>query len=488
MIATSFAVSLALAGASSSAAPSEFDSLHAKWDAARAEFRVPGLGVAIVRDGRVVDAVGFGLRAVAPERPVTPDTIFYIASSTKAFTAFAVCQLADAEKLDLDGTVATYLPRFALADPEATRTLTLRDLLSHRAGLDDPRAIVFGEAFTGLMTEDLFYRLLPQTVARGRYAYNNLHFTLLGRVIEARSGKHWKRFLKEQVFLPAGMKRTTGNASEIAGDPDVAVGLHADGDGWRAVDLRKVDSTMHAAGGLSASVADLGRWIRLNLGDGAVDGTRILSAERCAEMRRPYAEHVEELGPVHGTGTGLGWHLGTLRGEDIAHHSGDYTGFHAHVSFLPQRNCGVAVVTNGDGTAADLIHVVAMDVYDHLLGGEPLAPWQELRASAARGSRPAPEPEGLVEGEALTLAPEAYAGAYDHDDYGRLEIELRDGELEAHIGNLPVPLHAASVDSFHTPMLPGTPGSGVFEVDEAGGKVTAVELSLGGSVLRFERR
>ena len=157
--------------------------------------------MAVVRGDEVVLLLGLGTRDADKKLPVTVDSPFYIASSTKSFTAMAVAILADEGKIDLDAPVKRYLPRFTLANEAVAEKMTVRDLLAHRLGIDSG-PISTNEAYTGLITEDRYYRLLKRVTPKSEFRYSNLNFTLAGRVIEAASGQSWKQFIAQRILRP----------------------------------------------------------------------------------------------------------------------------------------------------------------------------------------------------------------------------------------------------------------------------------------------
>ncbi|MFG0317064.1 MAG: serine hydrolase [Planctomycetota bacterium JB042] len=463
--------------------------LSARWRDRLARHDVPGLAVAVVAADRVLHAEGFGVRDAAGGA-VDPETVFYIASATKPFTAFAVALLAEDGRLSIDAPVRSALPRFALATPEATADVTILDLLSHRRGLTAHPAIVFNDAYTGQITEDRFFRLLRRSAPREEYRYNNLHFTILGRVVEAASGLHWKEFLARRVFTPLSMTRTSGNVSTFAGDPNVAVGLERRGDAWAEVALAKTDATMHAAGGLKTTVLDLARWIRLHLNGGEVDGVRIASDATMTAMTTPVVEFDGAYGPFTRDACASGWNVGTYDGRTMVHHFGGYVGFAAHVSFLPEHGVGVAVVANGSGAASSAVHVVACDVYDRLIGtsgGDDA--WAEMEAAGARASTPPIERRpGPVAADGLMLDAAAYEGRYEHDDWGTVVVSIEGGELAARIGNLRPRFVSSALDGVRFDLFPGSEVDGWFVLDDDEEEVVAFVVSANGDEVEFERR
>ncbi|MFW6206609.1 MAG: serine hydrolase domain-containing protein, partial [Gemmatimonadota bacterium] len=193
-----------------------------RWKGAMEALHVPSMVVVIVGPDGPLFVEELGQQNLEAGLPVTSETRFYIASATKPFVALATTLLAHRDSLTLNRPVRTYLPRFELADPTETITITVRDLLAHRRGLQD-YAITFGEAVSGQMNDERFYRLLERVEAVGELDYQNLHYTLLGRVIEAVTGMSWKRYLERAVLRPAGLDRTTTRVAPLTADADAAV-------------------------------------------------------------------------------------------------------------------------------------------------------------------------------------------------------------------------------------------------------------------------
>lgn len=473
--------------------PGELAGLRDRWQAALDEFSVPGLAVVVVRDDQVIYLDTFGFRDLARKLPVTPDTAFYIASCTKPFNALAVMKLVEQGKVQLDDPVRKHLPRFALPSGSDSDRITIRDLLCHRAGIECGPA-VFLDAYTGEITEDRYYRLLGERGAlTGTPTYSNIHFTLIGRVIESAGGMPWRDYLAQQVFAPAGMKNATGYADEMYARQDVAIPYELDAVAISPAAQRKTDATMHAAGGLGMSISDLARWLRLNLNGGVIDGKRIISAEHAALMQTVQAEASQgQIRVIQGFG--LGWMIGTFRkgGPRYVMHSGGYAGASAHTSFMPDKKIGVAVVTNvGPPGAAFAESVVSIDILDRFAGGahaDFLAELRKgikrhvprLRESAARAAAVA----SVVEAGRLSLPPENYCGEYRDALFGTVRIAREDATLRVRIGTMNLPLVRCENDGL-TLLVSGEPRAGRFEI--ADGKVRALVIELDAGAIRFER-
>ncbi len=470
----------------------EFEGLYDRWVEAMDGLGVPAFAVAVVKDGRLYALDAMGPRDTETGAPIDGDTIFYIASITKTYLAAGIVALAEEGRIDLDAPVRSYLPLFALADEEATSTVTVRDLLCHRPGIDSG-PIVYLDAYTGQITEDRYYRWLGRVTPSGSVQYSNVHFTLLGRVIEAVTGESWKDYLQQRIFEPAGMSRTTAYASRMYGDPNAAVPLILTANGWVPSRVRKTDRTMHAAGGMGTTARDAARWIELQFGGGSIDGATVLTEASVADMHAFQSKLEEPRGRIRRReGFGLGWHRGTFRGRPYLTHGGGYVGAATHVSFLPEHGIGVVVFCNSQGPANGLIDIVSIDVYDRLLGetghADLLPPYKE-RATQLRLRMLEPAASGanpVVAEEGLSREPEAYVGVFTNADWGAVDVRLADRMLVGVIGDLSLTLHSTATDRFTAVATAGLDFEGSFVVDGEG-RVAAVQLGVDDEVIVFDR-
>lgn len=469
----------------------ELKQFAAVWKDAMQPLGVPGLAVVVVKGDRVIALDAFGLADPRTSRPVTPDTMFYIASATKTYTAADIVALVDAGKLDLDAPVKKYLPRFDLADAGATERLTLRDLLCHRPGLQSG-GIPFNDAFTGQITEDRYFRLLKQVRPAESPRYSNVHFTLLGRVIEAVSGRSWKDDLEERLFKPAGMMRTTAYASRMYADGDCAWPCEEQADGGFALaPLIKTDRVMHAAGGMGTTARDLGCWLRLNLNRGKIDGRSILAVRSVAEMHRKQSAAERDRPPVRLTGFGLAWMVGRYREKyAISQHGGGYTGTSALIAMLPKEQIGIGILTNaGSGPVLQYHQALLADTFDRLLG----LPGENLVADSAgkaaefrRANKPTPPAAGADSAWPRTL--ESYAGRYEHADFGPLEIKVEGAALAATMGELRCVLLPAGGDRLLAPLMPDErPLAGRFAFGGEGERPLSVSMRFPGEEITLQR-
>ena len=253
------------------------------------DWKVPGFAIAIVKDDRVVFAKGYGVLELGKAPAVDENTLFAIASNSKAFTAAALAILVDEGKLKWDDKVTKYLPSFELYDSYVTRELTIRDLLSHRSGL-----ATFGGDLLWYESEysrdEILRRirfLKPSSSFRSRFGYQNILFLAAGEVVAKVSGKSWDEFVKERFFGPLAMKRTVTIHADLLTSANVATPHNEVAAKIRAIRYGKVDN-IGAAGGIKSSVADMAQWLRLQLGRGTYEGRKLFSSTASREMWTPH--------------------------------------------------------------------------------------------------------------------------------------------------------------------------------------------------------
>jgi CubicO group peptidase (beta-lactamase class C family) len=463
--------------------------LTARWESALQEFGALGMAMVLVEGDEVVHRVTLGRRDPERDLPVTPDTVFYIASTTKPYVAFALAQLAERGKVELDAPVRRYLPRFRLADEALSASITVRDLLCHRHGLNSG-PIVLLDAYTGEITEERYYHFLSEVVPAGGVAYSNLHFTLAGRVVEAVSGRSWRDYLAEELFAPAGMTRTTGYADRMYALEDVAVPAVLAGGRAVAAPVRKTDRTMHAAGGLGTSIDDLARWLRLQLNGGLAGEARLIAEEGLAATWELQSRSTADadFGPTEGFG--LGWQRGSYRGHLELRHGGGYVGAASYACFLPELGLGLGILASGDLGAQALLRLVSTDVHERLLADDEVQdPLPELlrrtRSDRERFRRQEAEAAAAAERlPELSLPPASYHGTYRNEHFGALTIGGQGERLRARLGELELTALADERDVLRLVSRGALEAVARFELD--GGAVVAVALDLAGPV-RFER-
>lgn len=414
--------------------PGDLDSYVAR---AMRTYAVPGMAIAIVKDGKVVLQKGYGVRKLGDPAPVDAHTLFGIGSTTKAFTVAALATLVDAEKLSWDDPVYERLPGFQMYDPYVSKELRIRDLLSHRSGLGQGEGdlMLFNTTYS---RDDLVHRiraLKPASSFRSQFAYNNLMFVVAGQVVAAVSGKSWDDYVREKIFVPLGMTDT--NTTNEA---------YREGANWALPAGKLVGKLMNLdnagpAGSINSSAADMARWLLLQLNRGRIPdtATRVFSEKSSAEMWTQQSIFPADgwgldglaLQP-HFSGYAMGWFLRDYKGRELVGHPGGVLGYVARVMLVPEEHLGVVILTNAEETNAyeavlwhildgyfggptqDYITVLkAKEDKEHLAAGETLQKAQHARAADSKPSLPL----------------ERYAGDYTDPWYGKVTIRPEQGAL-----------------------------------------------------------
>lgn len=467
--------------------------LEAFIERARAIDLAPGVAVAVVRADEIAFLEGYGWADVVRRRPVTPQTPFYIASSTKSFTGTAAAILDAQDRLDLDGSLASYLPGLTLRAPLSADSITLRDLLTHTHGLDNGGPIVVRTAYTGDHDPDLLLELLanqpPGDQGRG-FQYGNLGYNVASMAMDAALGIGWKEVLAAELFEPLGMTSTTAYMSRVDRRAR-ALPYGWEPDGWEARPFAKDDANMHAAGGVVSTAADLSRWLIANLNEGRLDGRQAVPGAAIREAHRTLAENDDAWGPFTRDGYGLGWHIGTYDGSRQLHHFGGFPGFHTHVSFLPDERLGAVVLVNDSDLGSVLATGIAAFAYDAYRGVADLAQREEelLARMGDEGTRGraavrADRERRAARPQELPRPLEAYAGVFENPAFGRTVWEVRGGRLHASLGlaESDVEVYDGAADQLRVEF---TGGGTVVEFEFPGGAERASALTM--LRVRFER-
>ncbi len=410
-------------------------------------FHVPGLSVAIVKDGQVVLAEGYGTRQLGQDAPVDAATRFGIASNSKAFTATALGMLVEEGRVAWDAPVTRYLPAFSLVDPVITRELTVRDLLVHRSGLSlGAGDLLWWPASTETRAETVAHlRFLPlATSFRSAYAYDNVLYMVAGEVVAAASGMTWEAFVQTRILDRLGMADTRASVGEglhgdtAAGDAAGHVsGTFATIDG-RTVPVAVFDGeNANPAAGITSTAADMARWMTVQLDSGrvalpGVEAGRVWSRATTEQLWTgvtpvriaPNPPETRALQPQFKL-YALGFNVQDLRGVKVVTHTGGLPGFVSQLTLVPSLGLGVVVLTNGESGAA--FQSITQAILDHYMGAPP-RDWASVYAVLA--ARRAAAAEAVVSaaaaardagsGPSLPLA--QYAGTYSDPWYGTVTV------------------------------------------------------------------
>lgn len=406
-------------------------------------FEVPGMAVAIVKDGKVVLSKGYGVRKLGDPTPVDENTLFGIGSNTKAFTAAALATLVDAGKISWDDRVSERLKGFEMYDPYVSKEMRIRDLLCHRSGLGLGEGDLMFWPQSSFTRDEVVYRLRflkPATSFRTTYAYNNLMFLTAGQVVAAVSGKSWDDYIRETFFLPLGMKNSNTTATAYKPGENWAL-PHSKVDGkLQNVAIEPLDNA-GPAGSINSSVADMSKWVLLQLNHGQIPGTqtRIFSERSSAEMWaqqmivpvRPAPPELKML-QAHFSGYGMGWGLRDYKGRKLVSHSGGVEGYVTRVMLVPEENLGVVILTNAmEGSAFESVLMHILDAY---LGGPTTNYISAFKAIEDKQRKEADETmskasQGRAADSKPSLPLEKYAGDYSDAWYGKVNIRQENGGL-----------------------------------------------------------
>jgi CubicO group peptidase (beta-lactamase class C family) len=328
-------------------------------------FDVPGIAIAVVKDGQVLSARGFGVRKLGAPDKVDAKTLFEVASNSKAFTAAALAMLVDEGKLAWDDPVTKHLPDFQMYDAYVTHEMTVRDLLTHRSGLGLGAGDLLWWPTTSFSTDEIIHKLRyiqPSTSFRSSYAYDNLLYIVAGKIIAAKSGKSWGETIRERILTPVGMATTTTSLAENAGNPNVANAHSKINDKIAAVKAMPVPNAVGAVG-INTNAEDIARWMNVLLAGGKLpagagaDGkeARLFSAKQARELwtAQTPMRTGEPNAKLAGTKAnfaayGLGFQLRDYHGRLLALHSGALQGFYSKVVLVPEEKLGIAILTNAE--------------------------------------------------------------------------------------------------------------------------------------------
>ncbi|MBM3814433.1 MAG: serine hydrolase [Acidimicrobiia bacterium] len=416
------------------------------------EWKVPGVAIAVVKDGKVILSKGYGQRNIKENLPVTPKTLFAIGSSSKAFTAISLALLADDGKLEWDKPVRDFLPEFRLYDQTMTERMTPVDLLTHRSGLPRHDLVWYSSPLSRQQLYERLRHLEPSKDLRTTFQYQNLMYMTAGYLAGRLQDITWEDAVRRRIFTPLGMSQSNFSVNDSQKTNDFALPYKKNKEEIVESPFRNIDA-VGPAGCINSNLEDMTHYLRMNLDDGKFNGKQFLSAQQIRMMQTAHMPIAGEgrrveLGP---TSYGLGWFITTYRGQKLVHHGGNIDGFSALVTFMPRGKMGMIILTNMNGSP--LPTVLSYNVYDRLLGLEPVnwtARIREDEKLSKQGEEEAkkkgytPQKPGTAPSHPLG----DYAGDYEHPGYGVMKV-TRDGEkLHIALNGLATPVRHFHYDVF----------------------------------------
>ena len=439
-------------------------------------FDVPGVGLAIVKNGKIAYVKGYGVRDLKTNTPVNADTLFAIGSSSKSFTALGVMQQVDAGKLNLDAPVNKYLPELKFSDTTRGAKVTLRSLLSMTSGL--PRS-----DFSWAFDETINTRAkMLETIAGigftdnpGKvFGYSNQNFVAAGTALEAVTGQSWEAYTKANIFAPLGMTRSVFEFSDAVKDGNYASGNSISLQGVQGVPAFDRFVIAGPAGSIHSSVNEMARYVAFQLGKGNLGGKQLISGKQLKAMHTQQIAVEEDFGipGVAFTGYGFGWFTGEYRGIKIVEHGGNINGFSASMQLIPAKGLGIVLLTNMDG-AEDFGNATRFGLLERIVNLQPHndlknASYPSLKAKleASRTYKPTLKALSAIEGSYALITGES------------LTVRVKDGKLEATQSGQTFPLVAASASEFLVDL-----GSSLIEIELRNGANGTVWLYQQGKLV-----
>jgi CubicO group peptidase (beta-lactamase class C family) len=405
------------------------DSLDAYVKRGMADWQIPGLAIAIVKDGKVIVSKGYGVREVAKNDPVDENTLFFIASNSKLFTGSAMAKLEDEKKLSLNDKVTKYLPDYKLYDPAATQLVTIRDLLCHRLGTK-----TFQGDFTfwdsNLPRAEIVRRmrlLKPEGQFRQDYGYCNSGFVTAGEILQKVTGQPWEQYVESNIVKPLGMTNTYMLTTGAENRPNIARPYTTSFGSLTRIPYDNIDN-MAPAGSIVSCVKDLSKWLMMQLDSGRFEGKRILPwsvVQKTRDANTLLGSRKSSIFPTHVRAYGLGVLMTDYNGKEVYWHTGGAFGFVTNTCFVPEEKLAITILTNQDNQSFfEALRYQILDAYlgvpytdrsrFYLAGAkrDDAKQQQELKAMADRVAK-----KNKAE---LPLA--AYTGTYQNELYGTISI------------------------------------------------------------------
>jgi CubicO group peptidase (beta-lactamase class C family) len=494
-----FACVALLAVTTSSNAQEPFPGLDAYIAKARADWKIPALGVAIVRNDSVIFAKGYGVLKAEANTPADENTLFEIGSSSKSFTATIVAMLVTDGKLRWDDRLTSYLPDFRMRDPVANAEATIRDALSHRTGLarHDLSWMSAGNTRAEVLRRVRFVE--PSFIFRTRYQYQNMMFLAAGEAAAKAAGGTWEDLVQQRIFNALGMTRSIPVLRDASSVQNLASPHGLNGDTAWSKDHMSMDN-IAPAGSIVASARDMAQYLRFQLGDGTFGGKRLVSA---AALRETHVPQMLLGGGGGGGGGGadtltrfntygMGWFVQDYRGHLVWQHGGNTDGMTAAMGLLPSQKLGVVVLSNMNGAA--LPGLIMNYVFDRQLR----APMRDLSAEAlARVAAQRQRADSVAKAQLAQKASgppplplTAYVGEYADSIYGDASVKQADGGLTMTRGSWTAPLEYWNGTTFRWGRLPSATVTSMFVRFDISpeGRVVTLSYGLGADSAHYGRK
>ncbi|MDB5250325.1 MAG: penicillin-binding protein [Segetibacter sp.] len=424
------------------------------------DWNMPGAGVGIVKNGKLVFVKGYGFRDYERKSPITPNTLFQIASNTKLFTSTAIGLLVNEGKLDWDKPIKTFVPSIEFYNNELNNTITIRDMLSHRTGVTRHDLIWYKSDFNRTELFEKLKYLEPAQPLRQGFLYNNLMYAASGHIINLIEGKTWEQYVQEKLLNPLKMKSTVFTITDMLKQTDVFIPFNEKRDTTILYKTSYMNETegLGPAGSIVSNISDMSHWLAALMNKGKYDGIQVIPEAVVNATMQPSIAldnssldqgFTEILNPVYG----MGRQTQSYRGHQIVMHGGDLRGIHSQISYMPQDSIGVIVFVIGDHSLR--YNSIVYNIYEHLLGLS-ITPWSErgLKNRDARKKQGKEGREKAIVGQVKNTKPSHplsdYLGDFENSAYGTINIARKDTAITFTLHNIHLPMHHFHYDRFDT--------------------------------------
>ncbi len=416
------------------------DNLDNNIETMMSEFQVPGLSIAIVKDGSIIISKGYGEKEFGKSDKVDENTAFPIASVSKSTTALCLAMLVEENKLHWDDKVIKYLPDFQMHDEWVSKEITIRDLLTHRSGLASISGgtLWFGSEFSREEIVERVKYLKPVTSFRSKYAYQNIMYLIAGQIINAVSGKSWDEFVKERIFIPLDMHNSSCTFNKLINFPNKARAHIIVNEKIQTINYRNHDN-MGPAASVVASAKDMAKYLLLYLNEGKSGSKLLVNKTQLNELITPqmslpfsiFSDGMEFASPTY-RAYGLGWFIKDYVGFKVVYHSGGVDGFRCLVTMIPSKQLGFVILTNqGERGITNALTLSLMGSYL----GIPDLDWksyylnQRVDGQEKRKNLEKVKSQKRVAGTKSRFNLEKYCGLYRDEMYGHVFVKLENDKL-----------------------------------------------------------
>jgi len=473
-------------------AQQSLNELKNTYKTALSDWNVPGMAVAIIKNDSLVLSQGFGIRDIDSKEKVTDETLFAIASNTKAFTAAGLGILVDEGKLSWDDKVTKHLPWFRMYDPYVTHEMTVRDLLCHRSGLKtfSGDLLWFGSEYSRREIVERARHLEPAYGFREQFGYSNIMYLAAGLIIEEISGRSWDEFMYWRIFKPLEMGRTITTTYDLEHFEDVATPHNQTDSGTIAIDYLNWDN-IAPAGGIISCVKDVKNWLTLQLNHGVFEGDTIFSHDVQKEMWAQHtplnvSDYSRKMFPsTHFKSYGLGWSVSDYGGKKIVTHNGGYDGMISQTVLIPEENSAFVILTN---SLSGIYQPMMYTTLDFLLGRES-KDWNSValkrheRYEKHKEKQQAKKDSSRKQDTSPSFPLQEYTGTYNGELYGPVKVSIENGQLKMQM--VPSPKFHSTMEHWHYDTFnikfeefPSLPRGWVNFIMDQNGKINEMRIDV----------